>query len=280
MLSPRTRRRALPFALAILAGLGLVFFRYAGTRWPRGEEFDLTAVQDGLTQSGIPRVNTAVSHLLDSISVGTLLAVGGVFVGLAIIRHRADVASACVVALVGANVTTMLLKHELASRTVAGGVTRSFPSGHATAAMSIALAALLAAPTALQLPAAVVGMVYAAAVGVATVVPGWHFPSDVGGGFCVGTMWAALAALLLRRANESDRLGRKDLLVLFVVLAAVIVGVGWSQHPGLTARVRLHLRVVEAAVGIAVLAGGCVGSLLAVVAHRTGTRVETAGGEL
>jgi hypothetical protein len=69
-------------------------------------------------------------------------------------------------------------------------------------------------------------------------------------------------------------------VVLFVALAAVIVGVGWLQHPGLTARVRLHIRVVEAAVGIAVLAGACAGSLLAVVAHRTGPRVVTAGDQL
>jgi membrane-associated phospholipid phosphatase len=79
----------------------------------------------------------------------------------------------------------------------------AYPSGHATAAMSLALAAVLVTPKRWRTWTAAAGASYALAVGTALVINGWHYPSDVIGGFlvaaCVGLL--VLAAL---RATETE----------------------------------------------------------------------------
>ena len=85
----------------------------------------------------------------------------------------------------------------------------AFPSGHATAAMSLALAAVLAAPRRARPAAALLGALLALAVGVSAVVIGWHFPSDVLAGYLLATGWALLVTALLceadRRFPATDR---------------------------------------------------------------------------
>jgi membrane-associated phospholipid phosphatase len=75
----------------------------------------------------------------------------------------------------------------------------SWPSGHATAATTLVLCALLVAPRRLRPRLAAVGAVFVAAVGCALLILAWHLPSDVLGGFllgalCVSTAVAALGA--------------------------------------------------------------------------------------
>lgn len=265
----RSTRLPVGLTLAALAGAGVVLFRWAATRWPRGRQIDLTAVQDGVTQGGLPRIHAAVTPLLNSISVTSLLVVGGGLFALAATRRRVDIAVAAAVLLGGANVTTLLLKPELAPRTMAGIVTRSYPSGHATAAMSIALATLLAAPTTTRLLSAVVGAGYAAAVGIATLVTGAHFPSDVAGGFCVATVWFAFAVLLLRDDEQPSR--PVDLVVLggLVVVALVGGSIMSIQHPGVFERAHLHRRAAEAVFGIAVVAAACVSAATGLMTFRS-----------
>jgi membrane-associated phospholipid phosphatase len=78
----------------------------------------------------------------------------------------------------------------------------ALPSGHATAAMSLALAGVLAAPERARPLAAVLGLVLAVGVGVAAIAVGWHFPSDVIAGYLLATGWAlGLTAALY----EADR---------------------------------------------------------------------------
>jgi membrane-associated phospholipid phosphatase len=114
-------------------------------------------------------------------------------------------ALAAVVVVAGANVTTQLLKALLAHPRYQpdGGAIEiwsdAFPSGHATAAASIAVAMVLAAPPRVRPLAALTGAGFAFAVGIALVVLQWHFASDVLGGYLVVAAWgfAALAALRL-----------------------------------------------------------------------------------
>lgn len=128
---------------------------------------------------------------------------------LAVSRGGKREAVAAVAIVVGANVTTQLLKGLLAHpRTQAYGEpaavwSDAFPSGHATAAASIALALVLAAPRGWRPLAAFVGAGFALGVGVAVVVMQWHFASDVAGAFLVVACWgfAALAALRLTRSD-------------------------------------------------------------------------------
>ncbi|MEA2321086.1 MAG: hypothetical protein QOD81_936, partial [Solirubrobacteraceae bacterium] len=74
----------------------------------------------------------------------------------------------------------------------------AWPSGHATAAMTLALCAVLVAPPAMRAVTALAGGAFAAAVGYSVIVLAWHYPSDVLGGFLVAGAWAALAVAVLR----------------------------------------------------------------------------------
>jgi membrane-associated phospholipid phosphatase len=159
--------------------------------------------------------------LVDLGDLGALLALlaaicaGGLWLG----RRRQVLAAVIVVA--GANLTTQLLKGALAHvrhRAAAHGVDlpwpNSFPSGHTTAAASIAVALLLVAPARHRLAAAFAGVALSTAVGLSTIVLGWHYPSDVLGALFVVGAWgfAALAWLRLRagrdRAAETQKRSR------------------------------------------------------------------------
>jgi membrane-associated phospholipid phosphatase len=126
-------------------------------------------------------------------------------IGLRLGRRREVLAAVVVVA--GANLTTQLFKttleharHKAFEHGIELPWPNSFPSGHTTAAASIAVALLLVVPAAHRLAAALAGVALTAAVGLSVVILGWHYPSDVLGGLLVVGAWgfAALAWLRLR----------------------------------------------------------------------------------
>jgi membrane-associated phospholipid phosphatase len=80
----------------------------------------------------------------------------------------------------------------------------SFPSGHATAAASIAVATVLVLPPLLRAPTVVLSAVVVAAVGGSAIVAGWHRMADSVGGVFVATAWASGtgAALTWRRGVD------------------------------------------------------------------------------
>jgi membrane-associated phospholipid phosphatase len=139
-----------------------------------------------------------------------------VLVGVALARRRPRHALAIVVLLVGANVLTQALKIVLEhSRPHAFldpqlGAT-AFPSGHATAAMALALAAVLVAPRAWRPLVAIVAAVYTLAVSESIMLLAWHFPSDVVGGFLVSSGSALTIVAALRAAEQRwpERTGRE-----------------------------------------------------------------------
>jgi membrane-associated phospholipid phosphatase len=110
---------------------------------------------------------------------------------------RAGIAVATIVA--GANASTFGLKRALGALDPLRGETHRvlgdgfFPSGHATAAMSLGCALVAAAPPARARLAALAAGAYASAVGVALTAPANHHPSDVIGGMLVTAAWAELA---------------------------------------------------------------------------------------
>lgn len=119
-------------------------------------------------------------------------------------------ALAVVILVVGANVTTQLLKLALSHPRYQPilGLWQinpiSFPSGHSTAAMSMALAYFLAVPDSWRPAVIWLGGPLVLGVGCSVVLLHYHYPSDVLGGWLVATAWfsAIIAWLFLRPAAQ------------------------------------------------------------------------------
>ena len=142
----------------------------------------------------------------------------------------------------------------------------AFPSGHATAAMSLVLAAVLVAPSRWRRATAIVGGSFALAVSLALMVQGWHFPSDVLAGLLISTT-TSLMVLAGLRANDGIRsaagapverrfqlrsIGMRA-LELLAITAALAVALLAITHPNaLTSYAATHTTGVIAAIGIAV----------------------------
>jgi hypothetical protein len=157
-----------------------------------------------------------------------------------LLRRRVAAALAGAAVVGGALGTTEACKHlvkhfgQLHDRALYGGIS-SYPSGHATIAASVGLAALLVAPSALRPLVALTGAAYAAAVGVSLVVLGGHEPSDVAGGYLVAATWAAAAGALIADRIPPDprrrRVGLVGALAAAALALAIAVAVASSRHP-------------------------------------------------
>jgi hypothetical protein len=195
------------------------------------------------------------------------------------VRRRPRVALMIAVVLLCANETTELLKPLLAAPRDPGPwglvYTSSWPSGHATAAMSLALCAVIAAPARWRPAVAASMAAFAIAVSYSFLELAWHYPSDVLGGFLVAGTWTLLgvaglsllqarrvpgaaAATLTRRPSFSvaEALAPAGLVM---VMAAVLVGLVVLAHPhGTLSYLRDHEAFVIGASAI-----GAFGMLLA-----------------
>jgi membrane-associated phospholipid phosphatase len=151
-----------------------------------------------------------IVHLGDPLPLLLMLALA---CGFALWRRRPLDAVAAVTVVAGANLTTQILKVVLAhprfqpilGEDQIGAV--AFPSGHATAIASIAIAFAIVAPPQRRPAVAAVGACLVAVVCSAVLTLAWHFPSDVVGGILVAGGWgfAVLAALRLAEGGGSSR---------------------------------------------------------------------------
>jgi hypothetical protein len=105
----------------------------------------------------------------------------------------------------------------------------AFPSGHATASMSLALVAVLVASARWRPLAAAVGAIGTLAVTFTLLVDSWHFPSDVLGGYLVAGTWTAVAVAILWRLEgeraQPARRARAPLAQAVRPLLAVAIGI-------------------------------------------------------
>jgi membrane-associated phospholipid phosphatase len=131
-----------------------------------------------------------------------VLVAGTLAVSLA--RGRWAVAVAVAVLIVGANATTQILQSvTTGTRVVPALPYAQWPSGHATAIVSLALGLLLSVPAEARRGATVTAVVATAVIGWAVVARHTHLPSDVLGAVFVSGFWASLVlAALLRYAPE------------------------------------------------------------------------------
>lgn len=163
-------------------------------------------------------VSRAISHVGDPLTLLLLAVVAGVW----LTRHRSMAAGlAPVAALLGASVTETAMK-QLVGRGRPPAFTRlltetdpSFPSGHTTGTaallMTIALVAVPALKTrTARLVAVLAAGSVAAAVGLARMVLGVHWLTDVAAGWLLGTAWAIGVTLLVPSAERhlADRAAR------------------------------------------------------------------------
>jgi membrane-associated phospholipid phosphatase len=152
----------------------------------------------------------------------------------------------------------------------------AFPSGHATAAMSIALAAVLVARKGRwRLLAAIAGGAYTLAVSISLVVQGWHFPSDVVAGLLVSTAIGMLVLAGLRAGGDTAWLpvrrpwlslrsdGVRAVEVLAAGLALVLAAVAVVFPAGLASFAATYTSGLTAAALIALAAIVLVSALTA-----------------
>jgi membrane-associated phospholipid phosphatase len=153
----------------------------------------------GLQRPHLDRVTHFVATLCDPNHYVVLVALPMI---VALVRRRPRHAAAMAAIVVGANLTTQLLKPLLAAPRPSGvsGLyidAASWPSGHATAAMTLVLCAVLAAPGRRRPLVAALMAAFAIAVCYSFLSLHWHYPSDVLGGFLVAATWALAGAAVL-----------------------------------------------------------------------------------
>jgi membrane-associated phospholipid phosphatase len=192
---------ALLVALACAVAGGIVWF--LALRTVTVGRLDSTVLGEflGLGGERTERLAEAIASLADPLPFVVFAAALCV---TALLRRSPGRALAAGLALAGATITTQALKTLLAApRPVPGPgeaplADTAWPSGHATAAMALALCLVLVCPARWRPIAAAVGGAFGVAVAYSLQVDGWHYASDVIGGFLVAAGWFALAIALLR----------------------------------------------------------------------------------
>jgi membrane-associated phospholipid phosphatase len=196
---PRWIAAALPGLLVALASYVLA----VGTE--PGRTVDDEAIDHDLDGAG-ETISRPIARAINPVTV----ALGAA--GLALVAWRRDRRLALgILALVGGtSVATTALKHALGTWDLLGGEGARqlgegfFPSGHAGAAMALAIALLLTAPSRARPRVALLAIACVATFGVATVAIAYHYPSDVVGGFgLAAAAGGALAAVLVGRLEPT-----------------------------------------------------------------------------
>jgi len=217
-------------ALALVSAVAFaaLYALAAGTRAGRGLDEDI--LNNALEGSALDGLARALVHIVNPVSVSVAVAA---ILRFAVVRRGRGTATALAVALIGANASAALLKAVLGeadllagerARDLGGGF---YPSGHATASMSIVLAmVVLAAPGRARAKVALAGGLAAGAVGVSNVVAIAHHASDVVGGFLLATAWVAGTWAIVATHRQSDHGGTAREALVAAMLAAAFGGLG------------------------------------------------------
>ena len=235
---------------------------------------DATALHGlaSLDGSFTDRVAYLVAHSADPLPLMAVLATLFAW-GWALGRRREALAAVGLVA--GANLVGLILKLVLSHPRfypILGADQMgadAFPSGHATSAMSIALAAVLVAPARVRIAVACGSAAYVIAVATSLLVLSWHFPSDVVGGLLLasGSFFLAVAAIREGAGRRAGAAAQRARLALSPGLGgigvALLAGAGLialSRAEELLAFARLHTVATAAALALMVVSAGLVAS--------------------
>lgn len=223
---------ALPAAWLLLVaaaqGAALFLLWRFFVRTERGQLFDTIALAGN--RIGRDEVDGLASTLLNAVSVVSLAVATVVIAVIALARGRVLLTLVVTLFVVAANLTSQMFKWGLYRPDFGvdperAGAGNSFPSGHATVAMSVAIALVLVLPPRARGVGAVIGAIYAGVAGVATMSLGWHRPSDVVGSVLIAGVWAAVSGLLLVLAQGRDVAVRSGDARPFAVALLALAGV-------------------------------------------------------
>lgn len=188
---------------AVACALAAMVVLLAAYGWGPAANLDVAALH-GFMSLDTPSVDRLAGRIALSMNVAPMLVIltALCLAGLAAGRSRQVVTALGVVA--AANLTTQILKAVLAHPRFDAALgpvqpaAAAFPSGHATAVMSLAVAALIIAPRRIRPVVAALSAIYVLAVSLSVLILGWHFPSDVVGGMLVATGYGCLGLALMR----------------------------------------------------------------------------------
>jgi membrane-associated phospholipid phosphatase len=213
-----TRRVKAPLFAAILCAAAIAPLAALAYSYGPVKARDLSLLSHIEHETG--SVHSLAAALVNLGDLASLLILGAVVVGIGLWFGRRREVIAALVLIAGANVTTQALKSALEHvryRVAEHGFelpwANSFPSGHTTAAATLAVALLFVVPARHRLSAAAIGLLLTAAVGLSVMVLAWHYPSDVLGALLVVGAWffGILAVMRFREdraAAVSDPSGR------------------------------------------------------------------------
>jgi membrane-associated phospholipid phosphatase len=202
------RRRTLALAAAAVCALGVVATGVLGLAVQAGRDRD-AAMLHGFTGLDGSRVHSEIRVIAVSADPVPYALVALLFIAVALARRRGRRALAAAIVLVGSGATTYALKHLTPQSRyedwLFGDQARAtWPSGHATAAMTLALCAVIVAAPAWRAATALVGCAYAVGVAYATLALTWHYPSDMFAGFFIAGLWVSVALAVLAHLEGED----------------------------------------------------------------------------
>lgn len=235
------------------------------------------ATLEGFRQLNRPRLTELLVHVAHLADPRPYALIGLTLAVVAFLRRKPRVGVAIIFLLFLTGATTESLKQGLAqprfSDWLGNGqiAAASWPSGHATASMTLALCAILAAPPVARPTVAAIGALFAISVSYSILALAWHFPSDVVGGFFVASMWTLIVVAVLaalpepRRASPPQTARRRTgpwstpqsafgPMVIGSGTVAAVIAAGLARPESASSFAREQPWFVLGAVGIAALA--------------------------
>ncbi|MEU8241259.1 phosphatase PAP2 family protein [Actinoplanes missouriensis] len=215
-----------PLVISVLAGLSALVTYHVFVRTISGQTLDTAAMLGTDVQH--PRLAGLLSNALDATNMRSVAVVCVIVAAIGGLRRRIDLAVAAAVLVLGANVTTQLLKNRL-PRPPFDGLQweNSLPSGHTTAAAAMAFALVLVLPEAVRGTAALAGAGFTGAIAISTVWARWHRPSDTVAAILVVLAWGALVVFCIRllRWTRQAAPGRPSWLATLPLLVTAALAV-------------------------------------------------------
>ncbi|MFM7062121.1 MAG: phosphatase PAP2 family protein [Actinomycetes bacterium] len=216
-----------------------------------------------------PATRALHDDVLRTITTTSLALACVVLVLVGVARRRFLLGAAAAATVAAGTASAEVLKRFVITRPpTPGEVARlsgnSFPSGHATIATALALAAIMVTPHRWRLPLAVGLSLWVSFQAAGVLAAGWHRPSDALSGFMLALGWASFAVWLLAflgrvEPNRDPATSPAATTVLFVgaasiALSGIVVAVtaGGFDLPG-DATELLIANVVIDLVGVAVV---------------------------